>query len=204
MGLFSTLLLATLQVDVDVDLTLDTLKENFEVSRKVVDVDVDSEYNKIKMNIFGLLCIIVGANAAGNTLVLLDNLLIRETHSIFFKSLQGKDNHRRVWGYVPGVYMFLYLFTYFTDRGYTLTFKIADDASLILSKYGEYLYDHLIIFAPSVEEFGGALNVDTITQFVDDGGNVLIAGSSVTGDVLRELASECGFEVCIKKDSFKF
>lgn len=84
---------------------------------------------------------------------------------------------------------------FFVERGYTLTFKIADDATLILSKYGEYLYDNLIIFAPSVEEFGGALNVDAITQFIDEGGNVLIAGSSVTGDVLRELASECGFEV---------
>lgn len=83
----------------------------------------------------------------------------------------------------------------FTDRGYTLTYKLADDSSLILSKYGEYLYDHLIIFAPSVEEFGGTLSVDTITQFIDEGGNVLVAGSSVTGDVLRELASECGFEV---------
>lgn len=66
---------------------------------------------------------------------------------------------------------------------------------MVLSKYGEYLYQNLIIFAPSVEEFGGNLSVDTITQFIDDGGNVLLAGSSVTGDVLRELASECGFEV---------
>lgn len=82
-----------------------------------------------------------------------------------------------------------------TDRGYSLTFKSADDSSLVLSKYGEYLYQNLVIFAPSVEEFGGSLNVDTLTEFVDDGGNVLIAGSSVTGDVLRELASECGFEV---------
>lgn len=86
----------------------------------------------------------------------------------------------------------------FTDEGYTLTFKIADDSTLILSKYGEYLYDNLIIFAPSVEEFGGSLNVDVLTQFIDDGGNILIAGSSVTGDVLRELASECGFEVSNK------
>lgn len=53
----------------------------------------------------------------------------------------------------------------------------------------------MIIFAPSVEEFGGSLNVDTITEFIDEGGNVLVAGSSQTGDVLRELASECGFEV---------
>lgn len=88
-----------------------------------------------------------------------------------------------------------YFLFVFSDRGYTLTFKIADDASLILSKYGEYLYEHLIIFAPSVEEFGGSLKVDTITQFIDDGGNVLVAGSSVTGDVLREFAPECGFEV---------
>lgn len=84
---------------------------------------------------------------------------------------------------------------FFADRGYTLTFKIADDSSLVLSRYGEYLYKNVIIFAPSVEEFGGSLNVETITQFIDEGGNVLVAGSSVTGDVLRELASECGFEV---------
>ncbi|CAH1990192.1 unnamed protein product [Acanthoscelides obtectus] len=119
--------------------------------------------------LFLLISIFSATLAQGPTLVLLDNQVIRETHSIFFKSLQ--------------------------ERGYTLTFKIADDASLVLSKYGEHLYKHLIIFAPAVEEFGGMLNVETITQFIDDGGNVLIAGSSVTGDVLRELASECGFEV---------
>lgn len=105
----------------------------------------------------------------GETLVLLDNLAIRETHSIFFKSLQ--------------------------ERGYKLTFKLADDGSLVLSKYGEFLYKHLILFAPSVEEFGGSLSVEAITDFVDNGGNVLVAGSSSSGDALRELASECGFEV---------
>ncbi|XP_076651862.1 dolichyl-diphosphooligosaccharide--protein glycosyltransferase non-catalytic subunit Ost48 [Halictus rubicundus] len=113
---------------------------------------------------------IVGlANAGGPTLVLLDNLAIRETHSMFFKSLQ--------------------------DSGYTLTFKLADDANLLLTKYREYLYEHLIIFAPTVEEFGGALSVETITDFIDGGGNVLVAGSSQSGDVLHELASECGLEI---------
>lgn len=29
-------------------------------------------------------------NAGGDTLVLLDNLAIKETHSMFFKSLQGR------------------------------------------------------------------------------------------------------------------
>lgn len=123
-------------------------------------------FSKILLAFFVLY---TGSYAQKNTLVLLDNLAIRETHSIFFKSLQ--------------------------DRGYALTFKSADDSGLVLSKYGEYLYENLIVFAPSVEEFGGTLNVDSLTEFIDDGGNILIAGSSVTGDVLRELASECGFEV---------
>uniref|UniRef100_A0A023GPG5 Dolichyl-diphosphooligosaccharide--protein glycosyltransferase 48 kDa subunit n=1 Tax=Amblyomma triste TaxID=251400 RepID=A0A023GPG5_AMBTT len=105
----------------------------------------------------------------GDTLVLLDNLAIKETHSIFFKSLQ--------------------------DRGFKLTFKSADDPALSLKKYGEYLYKHLILFSPSVEEFGGTINVQALTEFVDDGGNILAAASSNVGDVIRELANECGFEI---------
>ncbi|KAK6620268.1 Dolichyl-diphosphooligosaccharide--protein glycosyltransferase 48 kDa subunit [Polyplax serrata] len=107
--------------------------------------------------------------AGGPTLVLLDNLNIRETHSIFFRSLQ--------------------------ERGFTLTYKAADDANLVLFKYGESLYNHLIIFAPSVEEFGGSLSVESITEFIDRGGNVLMTGSSNSGDAIRELASECGVEI---------
>nr|XP_033327485.1 dolichyl-diphosphooligosaccharide--protein glycosyltransferase 48 kDa subunit [Megalopta genalis] len=118
---------------------------------------------------FYLFAIVGLANAGGPTLVLLDNLAIKETHSIFFKTLQ--------------------------DSGYTLTFKLADDANLQLSKYREFLYEHLIIFAPTVEEFGGALSVEAITDFIDGGGNVLVAGSSQSGDALHELASDCGFEI---------
>ncbi len=72
---------------------------------------------------------------------------------------------------------------------------MADDASISLKKYGEYLFDHIVVFAPTVDEFGGGLNVETMTDFVDNGGNVLVASNSNTGDVLREIASECGFEV---------
>lgn len=38
-----------------------------------------------------------------------------------------------------------------SDHGFDLTFKTADDPSLSLIKYGQFLYDHLIIFSPSVE-----------------------------------------------------
>ena len=39
----------------------------------------------------------------------------------------------------------------FSDRGFDLSFKTADDPSLSLIKYGQFLYDHLILFSPSVE-----------------------------------------------------
>ncbi|KAK0152661.1 Dolichyl-diphosphooligosaccharide--protein glycosyltransferase subunit [Merluccius polli] len=120
-----------------------------------------------------LLCVTLAsllhpAVADGKTLVLLDNVNIRDTHSIFFRSL--------------------------ADRGFDLSFKTADDPSLSLIKYGQFLYDHLIIFAPSVEDFGGNINVETITSFIDGGGNVLVAANSDIGDPLRELGSECGIE----------
>lgn len=65
----------------------------------------------------------------------------------------------------------------------------------MLSKYGEYLYKNLIVFAPTVLEFGGQIDTETITKFIDDGGNLLMAGNAAAGDVYREIASECGFEV---------
>ncbi|XP_020608905.1 dolichyl-diphosphooligosaccharide--protein glycosyltransferase 48 kDa subunit-like [Orbicella faveolata] len=63
--------------------------------------------------------------AGGKTLVLVDNANTKETHSIFFNSLK--------------------------ERGFDLVFRSADDSSLSLVKYGEFLYQHLIIFSPSVE-----------------------------------------------------
>lgn len=74
---------------------------------------------------------------------------------------------------------------------------MADDANLMLSKYGEYLYKNLIVFAPMVLEFGGQMDTEAITKFIDDGGNLLMAGNAAAGDVYREIASECGFEVIV-------
>ena len=111
-----------------------------------------------------------GAKTGKKTLILLENLSMKDTHSVFFDDLKS--------------------------RGYQLTFKMADDSSLALSKYGEYLYDNLIIFAPSVEEFGGTIDVNAIVDFIDNGGgNVLVAASSEVGDILRDLGMEVGLEL---------
>ena len=118
---------------------------------------------------FSLLFVSGLAAADNRVLVLLENLTVKETHSIYFKSLQ--------------------------EAGLELTYKVADDSSLHIKKYGQFLYDHIIVFSPSVEEFGGDLSAEAITEFIDDGGNILVAGSSNIGEVLREVASEVGFEV---------
>lgn len=52
--------------------------------------------------VFLYFCALSCAQNAGDTLVLVDNLAIRETHSIFFKGLQGKAN--------AGEFLFVYMF----------------------------------------------------------------------------------------------
>ena len=161
-----------------------------------------------KIVLAGLFLALIPAVCLANkkTLVLLDNWSLRETHSIFFRSLRGKHlsilckfyvqlSNRRLWLkdlhvaiYDKNVYFYvldskiticchqyilppffilhthlnsqnatrspgnLFCFFYlFSEKGYELTFKTADDAGLSLSKYGEFLYSNLVIFAPSVE-----------------------------------------------------
>lgn len=101
-------------------------------------------------------------------LALLDSYSIRETHSTFFRSLR--------------------------DRGFQLTYKAADESDLALSKYSEYLYDHLILFCPNVVEFGGNISTKSVIDFIDAGGNVLIAANSQLTEPIKEIAGECGVE----------
>nr|XP_054768684.1 dolichyl-diphosphooligosaccharide--protein glycosyltransferase 48 kDa subunit-like [Lytechinus pictus] len=121
----------------------------------------------------GLLAILSTVQGGGKTLVLLDSMTMRESHSMFFKSLQ--------------------------ERGFDLTYKTADDPNLKLSSYGEYLYEHLVLFCPSVEEFGGDIGENTLTDFIDEGGNILVAGNADIGEPLRELGSNCGLEFDFKE-----
>ncbi|CAI4222005.1 unnamed protein product [Auanema sp. JU1783] len=115
-----------------------------------------------------LLLAIATVASAGKVLVLVENLGAKDTHSIFLQSLK--------------------------ERGHQVFVRTADDSSLNLQKYGELVYDHLILFAPSVDEFGGTVNVKEIASFVDAGGNVIVTGGANLGEAIRELAIEHGFE----------
>eukprot|EP01088_Endostelium_zonatum_P017631 TRINITY_DN529_c0_g1_i1.p1 TRINITY_DN529_c0_g1~~TRINITY_DN529_c0_g1_i1.p1 ORF type:complete len:440 (+),score=86.08 TRINITY_DN529_c0_g1_i1:56-1375(+) len=107
-------------------------------------------------------------------LVVVDNANIRNTHSRFFRLLEG--------------------------NGYTLDFHQASGASVELAKYGEYQYDFLVLLAPRAEDFGSRLTVDSILNFIDDGNNVIVAVDSEPSTINREIATECGVEFGAEKN----
>ncbi|GAB5033100.1 dolichyl-diphosphooligosaccharide--protein glycosyltransferase 48 kda subunit [Nannochloropsis oceanica] len=104
------------------------------------------------------------------TLVLLDTFTTIETHSLFFSGLAG--------------------------RGHELTYFLASSPDVLLSKYGEPLYDNLIFFAPGTSEFTSPSldGAEGIVAFVEGGGNVLMAGEKGMSDLTREIAGEFGVE----------
>ncbi|XP_054776431.1 dolichyl-diphosphooligosaccharide--protein glycosyltransferase 48 kDa subunit [Prosopis cineraria] len=101
-------------------------------------------------------------------LVLLDDFAIKSSHSLFFKSLQS--------------------------RGFDLDFKLADDPKISLQRYGQYLYDGLILFCPTIERFGGSIDAAAILDFVDSGHDLIVAADSNASDLIREIATECGVD----------
>ncbi|XP_041010538.1 dolichyl-diphosphooligosaccharide--protein glycosyltransferase 48 kDa subunit-like [Juglans microcarpa x Juglans regia] len=101
-------------------------------------------------------------------LVLLDDLALKSSHSVYFKSLQS--------------------------RGFELDFKLADDPKIGLQRYGQYLYDGLILFCPTTERFGGSIDLAAILDFVDSGHDLILAADNNASDLIREIATECGVD----------
>ncbi|KAL5715155.1 Dolichyl-diphosphooligosaccharide--protein glycosyltransferase 48 kDa subunit [Ranunculus cassubicifolius] len=107
-------------------------------------------------------------NPSQRLLVLLDDLLIKSSHSLYFNSLQ--------------------------QRGYDLDFKLATDPKISIHRYGQYLYDGLILFSPSVKKFGGSLDLGSVLEFVDSGHDLIIAADKSASDLIRDIATECGVD----------
>ncbi|ONM20681.1 Dolichyl-diphosphooligosaccharide--protein glycosyltransferase 48 kDa subunit [Zea mays] len=118
-------------------------------------------------------------------LVLLDDLAVRSSHSAFFGSLQA--------------------------RGFDLEFRLADDPKLSLHRYGQYLYDGLVLFAPStplvdstlfvskaslysMAGFGGSVDQNAVLEFIDAGLDMILAADSSASDLIRGIATECGVD----------
>ncbi|XP_019173145.1 PREDICTED: dolichyl-diphosphooligosaccharide--protein glycosyltransferase 48 kDa subunit-like [Ipomoea nil] len=101
-------------------------------------------------------------------LVLLDDSSLKSSHSLFFNSLQS--------------------------RGFALEFKLADDPTISVQRYGQYLYDGIILFSPSAERFGGALDLAAVMDFVDSGRDLIVAADANASDLIRNIAAECGVD----------
>jgi len=100
-------------------------------------------------------------------LAVLENSGIKSSHSIFFNSLE--------------------------EKGYTIDYVGHEDRNIKFKKYGEWLYDNLIIFAPSASDITG-ITSDDVLDFIDAGKNVIIAADTDIGDFIKEIASECNVE----------
>ncbi|CAL5324762.1 unnamed protein product [Camellia sinensis] len=101
-------------------------------------------------------------------LVLLDDFALKSSHSIFFKALQ--------------------------NRGFELDFKLADDRQINLQRYGQYMYDGLVLFAPNTERFGGSLDLADVLDFVDSGHDLILSADVNASDLNRNIAAECGVD----------
>jgi len=101
------------------------------------------------------------------TLVLLDDMLQRYKYSIFFDNLSG--------------------------RGHELIYMASSSPNLVLMKYGEYLYDNIVLFSPSVDDFN-SITFDNILEFVNAGGNLLVSSDGEITDNMRQFAASCGVE----------
>ncbi|CAA7396064.1 unnamed protein product [Spirodela intermedia] len=101
-------------------------------------------------------------------LVLVDDLAVRSSHSIYFRSLES--------------------------RGYDLQFRLADDPKLALQRYGQYLYDGLVLFSPSAKKFGGSVDLTAVLDFVDSGHDLILAADPSASDLIRDIATECGVD----------
>lgn len=106
------------------------------------------------------------------TLCILDEMSLMSSHSVFFDNIKS--------------------------RGHEITFIQSESPHLILKKYGEYLYDNIVLFSPTVEEFS-AITIDDILEFSNNGGNILFAADESISDTIRSLAENIGIEFDQKK-----
>ncbi|KAJ2750102.1 oligosaccharyl transferase glycoprotein complex, beta subunit, partial [Coemansia nantahalensis] len=55
-------------------------------------------------------------------------------------------------------------------------------------------YDHAALLAPAAKRLGAGLTAQSFVRFVEDGGNLLVAGSSDMSDLGRKLAAQFGVD----------
>ncbi|KAJ9521237.1 hypothetical protein QJQ45_022972, partial [Haematococcus lacustris] len=78
---------------------------------------------------------------------------------------------------------------------FDITVRGHKDKGIKLKEYDHWNYDHLILFAPKAESFGGSIDVPALLDFVDSGRNVIFGASSDVSDTMRGFAAEVGVDM---------
>ncbi|KAJ2713109.1 oligosaccharyl transferase glycoprotein complex, beta subunit [Coemansia spiralis] len=81
-----------------------------------------------------------------------------------------------------------------TQRGFDVSVRAAANTSVALHVDGSRQYDHAALLAPAAKRLGAGLTAHSFVRFVEDGGNLLVAGSSDMADLTRKLAAQFGVD----------
>ncbi|KAI8454936.1 oligosaccharyltransferase 48K subunit, partial [Phakopsora pachyrhizi] len=79
------------------------------------------------------------------------------------------------------------------SREHELKFRSVKEATPALKEFDKPAFDHLILFAPSSKHFAADLSPQALVQYLNDGGNILLAGSSDISEFWRDFVRE--FEI---------
>ncbi|KAJ2794213.1 hypothetical protein H4R21_005589, partial [Coemansia helicoidea] len=80
------------------------------------------------------------------------------------------------------------------QRGFDVSVRAATNTSVALHVDGRRQYDHAALLAPAAKRLGAGLTAQSFVRFVEDGGNLLVAGSSDMSDLGRKLAAQFGVD----------
>ena len=75
-------------------------------------------------------------------------------------------------------------------RGHQFTFFSSD---ITLAKFGEYMFDNIIIFATKKSDFSN-ISVEDLVEFVNDGGDLLFLTNGEISQSMRLFAATSGVE----------
>lgn len=53
-----------------------------------------------------------------------------------------------------------------SERGHKLTYQLANSPDVVIYKYGEYVYDNVLLMCPGTEDFA-TLDIPSIVTFVE-------------------------------------
>lgn len=82
---------------------------------------------------------------------------------------------------------------YFLDKGCELEYVTVED-SFEISKYGEYLYDDIVLMLESDKKYK-SLRFQEFRDFLDFHGNVFVMFGNSPSDFVRKLAGYSGVEI---------